>query len=523
MDAVMREHRGSLVRLRSLKPKPENNFNHQRKRTFLLEDADVEGVFDRRFHVPYFGRKASSVTKLYHQKPPAHSYHPSVRDTPPGCYNRKASSITDFVEHYSRAKRKSDDIGWFGRTATDVSVHQRIIPCPHYGKRTDVPAPWYGRLATPVTDPYRYPGDPTWMSILHHCEEVKRNPKYPTSRDQYPVCPQHVSPGELRAAVAAKKQNQYVVAKAWMTSVDRDRLEKQRLLGLIPGATTGPTACKPPYALGSVASTKSIQSKARAEHHEQEPDSISKADAKPASSVKSQTSACKSSHAHRDGHNGDGAAVGSDKSGSHRTHHSGEKLNSPPPISVSSSASKSPAGSKNVHQPSCGDPCNSPRSELLSPTSEKSYKSSQKSPPPAPGSSNSSKSENRRQVLDDTHSHQSARSHTTSNSGHGQGSASKRSGGCGSSSCSSATSQTGCKSTGSKSKGNSSCKDVPFDPDSITCKDLEQFPDICATTSAWGGKFKDRERNKPWPVPYEQPHERHTHRKTSITQGPIVN
>jgi hypothetical protein len=82
---------------------------------------------------------------------------------------------------------------WFGRSKTDVSDHLRMLPPMH--PNPNICAPSYGHQSTVITDNKQQPLDPNLPSIISHWWEDR------PGTAQLAVPPQYVNVTDLRAAL----------------------------------------------------------------------------------------------------------------------------------------------------------------------------------------------------------------------------------------------------------------------------------------------------------------------------------
>ncbi|KAH7426766.1 hypothetical protein KP509_10G016100 [Ceratopteris richardii] len=158
----------------------------------------------------YFGRMSTNVTEYLKNAVPSHAFNPTLMNLPPPSYHRKASSISEYIERqvrpppHSRRPYTAPDV-YFGRRASNVTDHLRFIPPSHLGIDAQSKAlPYFGRLATSVTDPSKYEGlgDGGEESITSHWSPASR----PGSA-RLPIAPQHVKRDVLFTALSARGEH----------------------------------------------------------------------------------------------------------------------------------------------------------------------------------------------------------------------------------------------------------------------------------------------------------------------------
>ncbi|KAL2641299.1 hypothetical protein R1flu_008886 [Riccia fluitans] len=76
----------------------------------------------------FHGLKASDVTLRLRPPPPSHTAHPDLKDAPGEWHGRQHGDVTEIYTYMCRGQRPPSRDYWFGREATDISDHLRIIP-----------------------------------------------------------------------------------------------------------------------------------------------------------------------------------------------------------------------------------------------------------------------------------------------------------------------------------------------------------------------------------------------------------
>lgn len=104
-----------------------------------------------RNHIKYgYGITMSPISRHLQGYPPKHSMHPALKDEPPPSFHRRHTEITEMAENPVRLwKPCVDPTLYYGRRKTDATALYRVVPKAHDPNQT---APWYGRLATFITD-----------------------------------------------------------------------------------------------------------------------------------------------------------------------------------------------------------------------------------------------------------------------------------------------------------------------------------------------------------------------------------